>query len=283
MIDRAESGVRAPRMLIADDDPAIVRLLQDRCVKMGFEVEVATNGMQMIIKSRHNPPDVVMVDVNMPEIDGLSACTRLLDPGGRMVEIVVITGSGDPDTIERCKSMGLYYARKGPHFWHQIEAALGEIFPAMTAKIRDHAAQPPGAEMHNRPRVLVVDDDPAMGTFLASRLGKYRVETLYAPDAARGYRMACKHEPTVIVCDNFMPNGDALYLLHRLRQTPATMRIPVLVVSGRKLDDVTIQHLKREISGNPGAAMTLTKSLDPTELFNAVQKYCFFEKTAAVA
>ncbi|MDP2411090.1 MAG: response regulator [Pseudolabrys sp.] len=283
MTETAEATHRAPKMLIADDDPAIVRLLTDRCVKMGFSVEVVTNGMQLMIKARHNPPDVLMVDVNMPELDGLSACTRLLDPGGKPVEVVVITGSADPETVERCESMGLYYAHKGPKFWASVEAALGEIFPAMTAKIRDHAAQPPGVEMRDRPRVLIVDDDPAMGTFLASRFGKFRVETLHAANAAAGYRMACKYEPTVIVCDNFMPNGDALYLLHRLRQTALTARIPVIVVSGRHLDEVSVQHLKREISGHPGAAMVLVKSLDPTELFNAVQKYCYFEKSHAVA
>ena len=55
MPDIFEAGDKTPRMLIADDDPAIVRLLADRCVKMGFKVETASNGLQLLIKARRCP------------------------------------------------------------------------------------------------------------------------------------------------------------------------------------------------------------------------------------
>lgn len=63
MTDEFGTHERARRMLIADDDPAIVRLLADRCAKMGFKIETASNGMQLMIKARRNPPDVLLVDV----------------------------------------------------------------------------------------------------------------------------------------------------------------------------------------------------------------------------
>ena len=63
--------------------------------------------------------------------------------------------------------------------------------------------------------MLVVDDDPAIETFFASRLGKYGVDTLYAPDAVHGYRVAAREKPSVIICDNFMPDGDAQFLLYQ--------------------------------------------------------------------
>ena len=82
MTDMIEASQKVPpKMLIADDDPAIVSLLADRCIKMGFNVETATNGMQMLIKARHSHPDIMIVDVNMPEVDGVSACARMLDDG----------------------------------------------------------------------------------------------------------------------------------------------------------------------------------------------------------
>jgi CheY-like chemotaxis protein len=107
------------------------------------------------------------------------------------------------------------------------------------------------------------------------------VEMLYAPDAVQGYRIACKEEPSVIVCDYFMPDGDALYLLWRLRTTPATQNIPVLVLSGRSLDEPTRQNLMREICGHAGAARVFRKSFDTHELFGALQLFCGFEKKRA--
>jgi CheY-like chemotaxis protein len=281
MTNLAETGHQAPKMLIADDDPAIVKLLADRCAKMGFAVETATNGMQLLIKARRNHPDVMIIDVNMPELDGLSVCTRLLDPGSKPVEVVVVTGSADPQTAERCESLGLFYGRKGPEFWKSVEAALAEIYPAMADRIAGGDIEPSGEDIPERPRVLVVDDDPDMGRFLASRLGKHGVDTLLASDAVHGFHVACKERPCVIITDNFMPNGDARYLLYRLRGTAATENIPVFVLSGRVIDEATEQILRREICGRPGAAQVFRKSFDTDELFGALQKFCGFDNNRA--
>jgi CheY-like chemotaxis protein len=282
MINGIETAQQGRKMLIADDDPDVVRLLAERCGKMGFQVETAANGMQMLLKARRNHPDVMIIDVNMPELDGLTVCARLLDPGSKPVDVVVVTGSSDPETEERCESLGLFYGHKGHDFWKSIEAALTEIYPDMASKIGGLKIQA-DIQVRERPRVLVVDDDPAIQQFLASRLGKYGVETLYASDAVHGYRIACKARPTVIITDNFMPNGDAQYLLYRLRSTPATETIPVIVISGREIDAVTEQTLRRDICGRPGAAEIFAKSFDTAELFSALQKFCGFEKSYAKA
>ena len=282
MPDRIAAGQQTPpKMLIADDDPAIVQLLAERCTKMGFNVETAANGMQLLLKARHNHPDIMIVDVNMPEMDGLSVCTRLLDPGSKPVEVVVVTGSSDPETAERCESLGLFYGRKGPEFWNNIEAALTEIYPNMASDIVRQEMPATATPVHERPRVLVVDDDPAVQKFLASRLAKFGIDTLFASDALHAYRIAWRERPSAIVTDNFMPDGDAQYLLHRLRGTPATAKIPVVVISGQALDEITSLTLRREIGGHPGAANILKKSFDTAELFGALKKFCAFDTKLA--
>lgn len=235
----AESTTPAPKMLIADDDPAIVRLLAERCIKMGFNVDTAANGVQLLLKARRGRPDIMIVDVNMPEMDGLSVCSQLLDPGSKPVDVVVVTGYPHQETIERCKSLGAFYARKGPDFLKNIEAALEEVFPGMAKKIELVAALAKDVPVPAHPRVLVVDDDPAVEIFLASRLSKMGVDTLYAPDAVHAYRIACKEKPTAIISDHYMPNGDAQYLLHRLRTSAVTEQTPVIVLSGKELDELT--------------------------------------------
>ena len=269
---------KVPKMPIADDDPAIVRLLADRCVKMGFKVETASNGMQLLIKARRSQPDILIVDINMPELDGLSVCTRLLDPGSKPLEVVVVTGSTDPETAERCESLGMFYGRKGSDFWNSVEGALTEIYPGLASKIGALESQAIEPDVPQRPRVLVVDDDPDTETFLASRLGKFGIDTLYAPDAVRGFRAACRDKPSVIITDNYMPDGDAQYLLYRLRSSSLTENISVFVISARKLSEWTEQTLRWSIGGRPGAARIFTKSFDTDEPFNALKKFCGFDK-----
>jgi CheY-like chemotaxis protein len=265
-----------PRMLIADDDPSIVRLLADHCARMGFDVDTASNGIQALLKASRGRPDVLVIDVNMPEVDGLSVCAHLLDPDRAPVNVIVITGSRDPETLERCEGFGAYYARKGPNFWNDLEAALAELHPRMAGGIRRSSAHAPA--VRKRPRVLLVDDDIDINRFLTSRLEKCGLDVQYASNAQQGFRMACRDEPAVVVTDYFMPNGDAQHLLTRLRTNPGTERIPVIVLSGRRLNEVTEQSLRREICGHPGAAQILRKSEDTYTLFEALKNFCGFER-----
>ena len=272
----AKARARAPRMLIADDDPAVLRGLAERCAKMGFQVDTATNGLQVLIKARHNQPDIMVVDVNMPEIDGLSVCARFLDPGSKPIEVLVITGANDPEMAERCESLGLFYSRKGPDFWKDVESALAEIYPDMAARIGEATFEPGQEKVRDLPRVLVVDDDPDVERFLGSRLAKCGVRILYASDAVQAFQVAAREQPSAILTDCFMPNGDAQFLLHRLRSKPETANIPVIVMTGRKIDAGLEHTLTREVYGRPGAAQVVQKSFDVDELFGALKKYCAF-------
>jgi CheY-like chemotaxis protein len=274
----SQSSDEIPRILIADDDPSIVRLLADHCSRMGFDVDTASNGIQALLKASRTKPDTLVIDVNMPEVDGLSVCAHLLDPDRAPINVIVMTGSRNPETLERCEGFGAFYARKGPKFWEDLEAALAEIHPRMGGRIRQSGMQAPAPAVRRRPRVLLVDDDNDINRFLSSRLEKCGIEVQYASDAQQGFRIACRDEPTAIVTDYFMPNGDAQYFLTRLRTTAATERIPVIVLSGRQLNDATQQSLRREICGHPGAAQILVKSQDTHALFQALKKFCGFER-----
>jgi len=278
MSDAVEQAASTPpKMLIADDDPSVLNLLAERCAKMGFDVDTAANGMQLLIKARQRLPDILIVDVNMPELDGLAVCSRLLGPDNKPIEVIVVTGRSDAETIERCGSFGAFYGRKGPNFWSDINAKLCEIYPHMADRIAQQTTRPTGSKVRERPRVLIVDDDPGMQALLASRLAKCGVDTLYAADATQGHRIACKERPSVVIVDYLMPNGDARYLIGKLRTTKATMNIPVFVMSEHPLDETTKRDLLRDIGGRPGAAQIFMKSLAPDELFGALQKYCSFD------
>jgi CheY-like chemotaxis protein len=267
-----------PRMLIADDDPAVVQLLADHCSRIGFEVDTATNGIQALIKANRSKPDVLIIDVNMPEVDGLSVCARLLDPPRQPLNVVVVTGSRDPETFERCDSFGAFYVRKGPAFWSSLDSALIALFPDRASLIQGTEATPVDREIRTRSLVLVVDADADTEKVLSSRLNKCGVDTIYAADALQGYRIACREKPSAIISDNLTPNGDAGYLLSRLRGTVVTERIPFIVWSDRDIDEQTGQILTREFNGRPGAIGIFKKSLDTSELFGVLQKYCGFEK-----
>jgi len=272
MTEACQEIAVAPKVLIADDDPSIVKFLADRCARAGFEVRTAANGLQAVMMMRRSPPHVAIMDVNMPEVDGLTACLRMLDPDSGPLDVIVMTGRPSTEVTERCEGFGTFYVEKGPDFWTNMQSALAEIFPDMGERL-----SPPGVpdcEVRKRPVVLVVDDDPDIERFLSSRLRKLGLDTVAASDARQGYRMACREKPSVIVSDYYMPNGDAHYLLSKLRATPETQSIPVLVVTGRTLDMQAVQSIRHEVCGKPGAVRVFKKAYDARELVAAIQRYC---------
>jgi CheY-like chemotaxis protein len=123
------SVVRAPSMLVADDDASVVALIANYGTRMGFEVDTAPDGIQAFLKIRRSKPDILVIDVNMPEMDGLSVWDHLQDADLAPPNVIVITASKHPHTLKRCERIGTYFARKGPNFWSDLEAALAEIDP----------------------------------------------------------------------------------------------------------------------------------------------------------
>ena len=275
-MDKIRSNKVTPRILIADDDPCVVRAVAERCKGMGFGIETASSGLQALIKASEYRPDILVIDVHLPEVDGLSVLSYLSDAEKKSSHVVVMTGRPGEEIRNTCDGLDAICIHKGPSFWTELDARLFELFPDRAPAIMRSAGLPLNIEVKQRPRVLLVDDDVSVKKFFFRQFEKLGADLLYAADGTRGFWKARHELPTVIVADHFMPNGDAEYLLFRLRSTPETTTIPVIVQSGRRLDDAVRQRLLQPISGQAGATRILTKSPDGRELFEALQRLCGF-------
>src|SRR5262249_28728546 len=121
------SNDKSPKILIADDDPSVISYLAKRCRKLGLDVQTAAHGLSALLMARRDPPDVLIVDVNMPELDGLTLSVRLLDPKEKPLQVIVMTGNSNPDVVERCDSVGAIFAQKGPELWNTVQSELIEL------------------------------------------------------------------------------------------------------------------------------------------------------------
>ena len=65
------------RILVVDDEPDFCSIVQSQLEKEGFEVEIAYNGIEGLEKVRANPPDAIVLDIMMPEMDGYQVCKKL--------------------------------------------------------------------------------------------------------------------------------------------------------------------------------------------------------------
>jgi len=84
------------RVLIVDDEPDFASIVQGHLEKVGFEVDVAYDGVEGLEKISADPPDAVLLDVMMPEKDGYKLCKELKgDPRYANIAVILLTAVGD--------------------------------------------------------------------------------------------------------------------------------------------------------------------------------------------
>lgn len=89
-----------PWILIADDDPANLDIFQARLAAHGYTVLAATDGEQALAVARAQRPDLILLDIVMPGLDGLEVCRRLkADSTLPFVPIIMVTAKSDPQDI----------------------------------------------------------------------------------------------------------------------------------------------------------------------------------------
>ena len=87
-----EASQGAGKILVVDDTPANVDLLQGLLTRDGYVVQTAVNGEDALAAVARDAPDLILLDVMMPKIDGFEVCRRLKqDPGTRLTPIVLLT------------------------------------------------------------------------------------------------------------------------------------------------------------------------------------------------
>lgn len=96
----------AKRVLVVDDEPNIVMSLEFLMKRAGFEVSVARNGREALQALEGTPPDLLLLDVMMPEFDGYEVCERIRrHPGWNGTRIIMLTARGRE--AERQRGLGL--------------------------------------------------------------------------------------------------------------------------------------------------------------------------------
>ncbi|MFW5967677.1 MAG: response regulator [Persicimonas sp.] len=216
----------APCVLVVDDDPTVHQLLERFLAREGFAVEASTGGEEAIELARRVEPDVITLDVLMPEMDGWSMLERIKsDKDLCDIPVVMLTIVSDRNTGF---SLGASEYLTKPV---DSEALLEVLSRHIDAQ-------------EDAP-VLIAEDVEATRDVLRRTLEDAGFETVCAADGGE----ALDHleeglEPGAILLDLMMPRVDGFELLERMRQKEDWSKIPVIVVTAADLSQAERQQLE---------------------------------------
>jgi DNA-binding response OmpR family regulator len=129
-----------PRVLIADDDQDILRLISRRLSRRGYEVITAANGQEALDAMTPEAPVAVVLDWLMPKVTGLEACKRIKgDPATVDIPVVLLTARATESDIEEGLESGADAYLTKPFDIYELDAMLRQVIQIAASK-RDDAA-----------------------------------------------------------------------------------------------------------------------------------------------
>jgi CheY-like chemotaxis protein/HPt (histidine-containing phosphotransfer) domain-containing protein len=136
---------RGRTVLLVEDNPTNQRVAQLFLERAGCEVALAADGGEALAALRERNADLVLMDVQMPVMDGLEATRRIRTEisGGARIPIVGLTASAMKDQVEACRAAGMDDVLAKPLDRDRLEAVLERYAPAIGTRTGRHVVKAP--------------------------------------------------------------------------------------------------------------------------------------------
>jgi len=217
------------RVLVIDDDESVHGVLANMLSREGYSTRIARDGKEGLRIAREYHPDIVILDILMPGVDGWSVLSQLKAmPGMEDVPIILLT------MLEN-KEMG--FALGAAEFLTKpIDAS--KLLPVLD---RHRSTKPSGT-------VLVVEDDPPSRELVVRMLQKEGINVRESSNGREAIEVLQSGvKPDLIVLDLIMSEMDGFDFLRQVRPHPEWSKIPVVVVSSLDLNSEAQEVLRGQV------------------------------------
>ncbi|WP_225409781.1 response regulator [Stigmatella hybrida] len=232
------------RLLVIEGEGELGFIIKGLLLSRGYAVRLAGSAEEGISAARTSHPEAILVAVRLPDVDGLRLAEILRhDPETRRTPLLV-TSSFD----ERQRAF-----RSGADAFLLRPLMADKLLATVDSLVRGRTGQQHG-------RVLVVDDDPKIGSICSEVLASLGFEVAVAGSLDEARRSLRERRPDVILLDVGLPDGDGFVFIEEIKAERASGHISVIFISARAETALKIRALKL------GGDDYITKPFDALEL-----------------
>jgi two-component system, cell cycle response regulator len=249
------------RILVVDDIPANVKLLEVRLLAEYFEVLTATSGPDALETCENGKVDVVLLDVMMPDMDGFEVCRRLKsEPATAHIPVIMITALDQVSDRIRGLEAGADDFLTKPVNDLQLMTRVKSLvrLKMLTDELRLRASTTrnmgieellsrklPSEEL--TPKVLLIDEQPSSGQRIA-RMLRPSVDLDVVTDPHAGFFQAAEQPYECVVVSTGFADFDPLRLCSQFRSLDRTRSLPIILVADEGEEDRIIRGLELGIN-----------------------------------
>jgi len=259
--------VSKDKILVVEDAPDISSLLKIYFTSQGFEVMTAMRGQVALEMCRKTPPNLALLDVNLPDMEGYDIGRTLRQSARtRHIPIIFLTGSKDPALRQKVMDLGAAGLLEKPYEPEELLLMVQMAFdrPGGPRTKRLPTPLPPDQES-NPKRILIVEDDERIAKALAVRLASAGYETSMAHDGLAGFRAAVVEKPDLVLLDISLAAGDGFTVAERI-QSNIPRPIPMIFLTASKRPEF------RQKAQGLGAIGFFEKPFETNALLTAINK-----------
>lgn len=239
-------------VLIVDDERTVCEELQKYFRRNFFSTYVAYTGQKALKIAGERNIDVLLLDVRMPDIDGLELLKQF--KAKLNCEAIIMTGHGSQEIAIQALRWGAIDYLEKPIDQQVLDAAVGRALEKLAEK----------EKLVYRISVLIVDDDRQFTQNLKKILQKEGYDVLTADDGLMGLEIASTNKIDVILTDIKMPGMDGIQLLEKAKNLYRDLE--VIVITGYGEEELAVKSLRK------GAISYLHKPISLEELCIEIER-----------
>lgn len=255
-----------PRVLVVDDEEGIRRLIS-RALQDNYAVTQAADGAEGFAKAHSEKPHLIILDIRLPDIDGLTVLAKLkADSATRAIPVVIASVRSETDILFEAQQAGAADQLIKPF---TIEALCDSVQRNLPLEVLDEAfraAHTVSAIKRAVATILVVDDEPGIQR-LIQRYLEPDFKVALASDAAEALEKARQIKPNLIFLDLRLPDKSGFSVLGELKADKLTRAIPVVIISGRGETEILFE------GRDTGAADYLIKPFTLDQLRSLIERH----------
>ncbi len=235
--DSEDQQERKYLILLIDDDPAVHDLLSRALERHDLHIETAADGVSGLELARLLLPDLIILDVLMPEIDGWTVLNELkASSETAAIPVILLTIAED---ARRGVLLGAAETLNKPADFDRLERQIRLLLGTRTTLAETVGKQ-----------ILVVEDDETVRNYLRRALARECPDwtIVEASDGQTALERCTISMPDSIVLDLMLPGMDGMQVIEALRMLPNGYSVPIIVVTAKELTPAEYDSLNRSVA-----------------------------------